>query len=51
VKELTPAVVVHTAYSPAVTASDRENMSNMLFNIAVVLVLGIGAALIAALLV
>jgi hypothetical protein len=52
VKELTPAVVVRTAFSPADTASDEENMSNnMLYNIAVVLVLGLGAALIAALLV
>jgi hypothetical protein len=49
VKELTPAVVVRAAYSPADTALDEEN--NMLFNIAVVLVLGLGAALIAALLV
>ena len=48
-KELTPAVVVRMAYSSADTASDEEN--NMLFNIAVVLVLGLGAALIAALLV
>jgi len=49
VKELTTAVVVRTAYSSADTASDEEN--NMLFNIAVVLGLGLGAALIAALLV
>jgi hypothetical protein len=49
VNELTPAVVVRMAYSPADTASDEEN--KMLFNIAVVLVLGLGAALVAALLV
>ena len=43
VKELTPAV-------ECVRPADTRELSNMLFNIAVVLVLGLGAALIAALL-
>jgi hypothetical protein len=52
VKQLTPAVSAGEYTAHTTTASDEENMSNnMLFNIAVVLVLGLGAALIAALVV